>query len=526
MAVTILDCLKLPALRGAEIVAGKSGLNQEISTVSVLEYARVFAMAEQLFLGNELILTAFVSVMDDVDAQCAAIRRMHEVGEAGIVLYYVGYYLKSIDPKLIATADELGFPMIVMPPNDYHRRYSEVITEVLEVIVEDRKKEKRFAGSLLNQITKMRERQRNIAFVLRVLSDRIHYSLLLVDKDGRECGLATWPMAENEEFVDCIRDFIDHNEAYPQTFSWQDRIMSIQEKTFDIEMQQGMRLFAIGEGELDRDYLAQAVEVLQASYSIWSKTLRRETASDLVRAILNGQKNEIERLADNLLIDLKKIRVMWVIRGRGLERGRPLVREKELVKEYLSENQRKAIVDTFDNGVVAFMDNARFIDLDKGLCQNFWERYAARFSDSVLIWCGGLDTIQSVRLGYILIEEYFETACTLYPHKQIFTLRELAFAKECYAIAYGNTVDAYLSVLFPLRGRRDEEDVLETLTAFLVDADKNTARTAAILHIHESTVKYRLNKAEQCLGYDVSEMPGTYQLYLALSIRRLLKQKQ
>lgn len=49
MGVTVRDCLKLPSLRNAEILAGHAGLDQFVSTVSVLEYAKTVAMESPLF---------------------------------------------------------------------------------------------------------------------------------------------------------------------------------------------------------------------------------------------------------------------------------------------------------------------------------------------------------------------------------------------------------------------------------------------------------------------------------------------
>ena len=199
MSITVSDCLKLPSLQEANVIAGHGGLDKFVSAVSVLEYARVFAMADPLFLGNELIITAFTSVMDDVEAQCNAIRRLHEVGESALVLYYVGYYVKTIDKKLIDTANELDFPLIVMPVNNYSLRYNEVIIEVLEKIFEERKKATRFVPLLLKQISAMRERQRTASGILRILSDHLRYSFLLLDSDGREQGLAIWPTSLSQE---------------------------------------------------------------------------------------------------------------------------------------------------------------------------------------------------------------------------------------------------------------------------------------------------------------------------------------
>ena len=63
--------------------------------------------------------------------------------------------------------------------------------------------------------------------------------------------------------------------------------------------------------------------------------------------------------------------------------------------------------------------------------------------------------------------------------------------------------------------------MLHTLTVYLVDANQNTSKAAALLHIHESTVKYRLNKIGRRLGYDIVKMPAAFNLYLSLSIKRL-----
>lgn len=77
------------------------------------------------------------------------------------------------------------------------------------------------------------------------------------------------------------------------------------------------------------------------------------------------------------------------------------------------------------------------------------------------------------------------------------------------------------AILKPLQGR-DEKTAIDTLSAYLIDADKNIAAAAKYLHVHESTVKYRLNNIKRKLGYDIAEMPGVYSLYKALALNRLL----
>ena len=222
MNITVRDCLKLSSLRDAKVVAGHAGLDQYVSYVDVLEYAKVFAMADQLFLNNGLIITAFTSVKDDVEAQCNAIRRLHEVGEVGIILYYVGIYLPRVDQRLIDVANELSFPIIVMPENSYALRYNEVTEEIMLKLFEERRKSTRFVPNILRQISMMRERQRNIGGILRLLSDQCHYSFLLLDQDGRECGMATWPMTIDNGLLNTIYEVVENKTDFPQSLSWKD----------------------------------------------------------------------------------------------------------------------------------------------------------------------------------------------------------------------------------------------------------------------------------------------------------------
>ena len=144
MSVTILDIMHLPSLQEARIVAGMSGINRSIASVSVLEATATKDLNIDLpghatNYGQEIILTAFVAYRDSVDAQCEAIHALHQEGEAGIIIFYVGSILPSIDPRIIDLANKLEMPIIVMPEGCLDLRYSDVICEIMEAIINDRR---------------------------------------------------------------------------------------------------------------------------------------------------------------------------------------------------------------------------------------------------------------------------------------------------------------------------------------------------------------------------------------------------
>lgn len=277
---------------------------------------------------------------------------------------------------------------------------------------------------------------------------------------------------------------------------------------------------------MTEDALEQAGEVVETSYNLWREDLQKEDTDDLIRMILNEQNLDIYRIANRMRIDLHALRIMWVIipQSAPQHKSHDLSQQKQSVKEYLRSNQKSAIVDSFDHGIVAFMDDAPYPGVDGELAQDFMEQFVRAYPGFVLVWCGGLDSIMDTRKAYLLIEQYCSTARIIYPHQTIITHQNLVFSETCYNIVQGDNAAMlqHLSVLGPLQGQKDEADIWKTQAAYLIDTDKSVTRAAGLLHVHESTVKYRLNKINRRLGYDITQMPANYYLYRALAIKRLL----
>lgn len=107
MNVTVADCLKLPTLREAQLIAGAKGTDRAVSSVSVLEWPETNLLSDELIVGNELVISALVTIKDDVSRQCSVLRHLRSMGAAGLVLFYVGVFIPQIDDALIAVADEI-----------------------------------------------------------------------------------------------------------------------------------------------------------------------------------------------------------------------------------------------------------------------------------------------------------------------------------------------------------------------------------------------------------------------------------
>ncbi|MFP3155006.1 PucR family transcriptional regulator ligand-binding domain-containing protein [Lachnospiraceae bacterium ZAX-1] len=144
MSIKIEELLSLPSFRRAELIAGQSAKNNVVNSISVLESTDPAILNNvyfhhQCFRIDEVLIAGFINNVDNIDAQCDCIRGLFESGASGLIIFYVGIFLPEINGKLIDLADEIGFPIIKMPPQRLIF-YGEAITDVMSVIIKDKEK--------------------------------------------------------------------------------------------------------------------------------------------------------------------------------------------------------------------------------------------------------------------------------------------------------------------------------------------------------------------------------------------------
>ena len=80
----------------------------------------------------------------------------------------------------------------------------------------------------------------------------------------------------------------------------------------------------------------------------------------------------------------------------------------------------------------------------------------------------------------------------------------------------------YTALLDPFQDGRDGPEILRTLEVYLLDQNSSIVETASQLFVHKNTVKYRLQKAGDILGFRIGDVPQSKNLIYALSLRRIM----
>ena len=537
MGFTVEDAMRLPSLRNSKLVAGRAGVKNSVYGVTVFDYKGSEHLQETFFshddrhLSNEIVITSFASMESNVELQCRYLRRLAESGESALVLYYVGSVVKKVSDRLISTADELGFPFIVMPEGRVDLRYGDLISEVSGSVLSDRI---HYNGSLMTdiigQVSRLPAEKHTIDSVLTLLSGKLRVSVVLADNHLNELGDACWP-AGGARIVDLMTEenvshHVKRRKAFapiPGSFIW---FVPIHDRGVE-----PMRLFLIEEGTVLDDILVEmAKQTVQLAVELWSNSHSAVLTSELVKAIINDEPIRMRRLSEVLNIDIKSIHTTWIIRctdGRSTftEEMIKSVRDtmNTLDSEILLEPYRTPL-GTADDLILFFrnpLDAKLLADCSRSIIKNLHDLGCVHVYLTMLDYKA---TTADVRKAFAIWNENEATARAVFPNIEIFHESEIELVRQCNeVIKLGEaSIASATGCLDGLDERHGSEEFLKTLEVYYLDADMNMQTASEILGVHKNTIKYRINMVCDALGHPVSNPVTTSRLTIALAIRRLL----
>lgn len=527
MSVTVSQLLELPCLRRAKVLAGHKSLDRIVTSISVLEYSTPTETQKKLyesieFWGSELVITGFCNVADDVDAQCANIRSMAAAGEVGMILYYVGLILPSVDPRLIQLADELDFVLICMPENEPNLRYSEVIQEGMGAIIRDELNNPTFTLDLLEQIAKAPKNQQTVKTILRITSDRLRATSLITDADYNILSEAPWPRNQALRQEELLRVLSNHSSG--ETF-WEIRgehPLWVYQAEIHPSGDSRMHLIVISEGgKFDSVLWKQVVEGVRLGISLWGRRHDQVDLSGLVRAIIQDEPIKMRRLGDLYHIDVEALSDVWILKNLTEE---DLSQWVGPIRELSSHFAQIEMCEPYEKDILIFPVGSRTL---RGM--NEWASALVDFCREheipvKITRCPLLQNTANVKYAYEITHTCLIDAIRVFPLRPFFTISEIEFVKECREIAKAGkeSVRWYTALLDPFLAGRDGPDILHTLEVYLLDQNGSIVETASHLFVHKNTVKYRLQKAGDILGFRIGDVPQSKNLIYALSLRRIM----
>lgn len=527
MGITVSDLLKLPSLYHAEILAGSNGMNKIVSSVSILEPIENIIPLDQIlppdeYYYGEIFFTILVDAPSDISMFVRKIVRLSRNGATGLIIVNKEHNIniKESMSDIIKLADKLSFPVLNI--NNSNLRYGYIIKDVIETILKDQLTTESVVIELLDNISRLPEKHQSLEAVLKMLSDRLKASVIIADTSLKVINESTWPQAlRGMSKRLSLKKFLQ-SKSPPIPFSIPGLLSGalLYHEHIEIAGRNTLELFIVREGApLEKNLFQYAIETIKLTLQILDKQHEKVAISALFQAIMQNEVLKMHKLADFFHVKMSQIRLMWIFSAVGHANMtlRPIFSDiVNLVNPY----HRVLLSDIYQEYFIILTDSA----LELSNLENLQKELIHKVPQNFIFVYFPITSVNDIRESYAAFTASYRDMHKIFPLRQSFSSMDVYFAKECReSISHGEiTLQQSLNSLNSLRNEREFLEFNKTLTTYLLDANCCSTTTAEQLFIHKNTVKYRLRRISNYLGFRIGDMPATLKIYKAVAIERLL----
>lgn len=177
MKITVNQILHTEEFTDFKVICGSSGLNREVSAVSVMDAPDIYEWLQ----GGEILLTSGYLLKNNLDFVLELIEKISEKGAAALFIK-LGRFIDDIPEEAKKKADELSFPIVYMP---YSCAFVDVITPVLTKVNSKQLEIIRKSEKIHCVFTNIAIRQEGIGKVLQYLMDLLGKEVAFLDQTKR-----------------------------------------------------------------------------------------------------------------------------------------------------------------------------------------------------------------------------------------------------------------------------------------------------------------------------------------------------
>lgn len=183
--LTIAEALKLPVFSSSKLVAGKSGISNEINWVHIVDIPDAIYSYER---QGVLLLTAGFGLRDDLEQQTNLIPMLANLGFAGMVLS-IGYCFERTPDVMLEAANRLNFPIIESPRE---LLFIDITESILERIVNRQYVLLQESNKIYDELTELVLQGKDLNALAATLSNFLKRSISIEDPTFRVLATARY----------------------------------------------------------------------------------------------------------------------------------------------------------------------------------------------------------------------------------------------------------------------------------------------------------------------------------------------
>lgn len=521
MKMTVKSCLELDAFKPSIVAAGKTNLENAVKTVSVMDAADVKTAVSNNGVSDQLVLTSFYGMKDDIKAKVSAVKELAANGVSGIVLFNSkGKVTEEIAP-MVEAAEKAGLPFIVLATGNTSK-YSDAITQIMDKLLIGSEMVTDLIHNTIYHLMDF-DKHRTFPDALKTAALKNDFQVVLISKDFNPILIA-----ENRHRVsvaEAVRKLQKRNTS-------DDRgIYSILDVegiaafwgSVTISDEEYFLLIVDNEEQYSAIEITRLAEIIKLAMGLWKYTPVRDVKAELIKALMRGNKSLAYSVHDEM--NLGNLSANSVFYGRGLE--------GKLFTEIAEDFEERRCGEIFSitegdetYGLILSTTDSSSGSSGKGDYLKFFDAIKEISKDVKLFHVTGINGLEAAADGFNLINETQAFMESVFPYKRVFSKYELVLVSNCINIQLqgGRIKKNYVSLLEPFvkeMGENKAKQLLDTLETFVLDAGMNSNNTSKFMGIHTNTVQYRLKRINEVLGVEITGnrvIPG---LTIALALQRL-----
>lgn len=516
--MTVKEMMDLESFLGTRVLTGETGLARKVKEISVMEVPDIGDYVH----AQGFLLTTLYPVSQNEHEQTHLITLLDQIGCAGIGIK-LNRYVQSLPEQMLKTAEELGFPILILPEKS---NFSVMITEYLNKSIQIQNEKLAFRDKLHFKLMEFMRSDPDYVELCQELCHILKRDVVILD--GKCSVLACCIKEVTEEsrklFEESLHFFVQgvpqHRRCGPYSV---------------YPVCKGSRVVGyIGvdcgqEGRL-HSFERIAVETFALGYEIVFQN--KEAIARMELHYLN------EFVSELLLRRMEAPRSMeWRARSLGLPTQQKLsilvlsvdsLPEKipdksaflQQIRQCMAAEYRvSAVLANVERYLVAFIEREeekRFLlvvdDFKRVLGELAIEGYHMGISQTAQSIAEYSDCYEEAKKALSIAERGGE--------KKIMYAEQLGVYRIIYGCQNREELIAFSNRLLEnvvVYDKKNGTDLLKTLAAF-IESGGNLKETAEVLYIHYNTARYRYRMLCELTGKRLQHFNELWDLNLALKI--------
>jgi PucR family transcriptional regulator, purine catabolism regulatory protein len=520
----VRDIFSLSGLKYAYIKAGIDGLDNNISSVTVLE---VTETKEQSWLiEGQLYITSLYAVMNNIEQQLEIFETLIEAKSAGVIICHLDLWLKNIDPRIEELCNKMNFPLIIAKSET---TYIEIMNPIILKLMEKTSDGYLDVNHMQNKLIEYVVSKKDVNVIYKTMTDFYRNgSMWFLDIDNK----LIYPKY-NTEFSSFLNQLLEISNEIQSIDD--KKILTINDKKYILKFVRSQGIFfgtIVAEFEdnnlKDSDSI---LDIISRIYTLISTKSSRVSEIEVQRQqefiwdliTWNFRSDEVAiKIGKDLNWNIQKINQIIVLNiNKFQENPSGNLRELERYIESIQFQKTKAIIkrENNDNLVglrsdfIIILIAKQTVEIEERInriCNQLLESWDNDLAGDISIGVSNeFNDFREIPKAYIEAIDAYKFGRKYFGENEYTLFRDLGCFGVMREFRENQKLTASLESLFQKLKDYDEknkQDLYNTLSQLIIN-DMDVDKVAVSMYIHKNTVHYRKNKIIDLLGFEPWKMP-------------------